>query len=219
MTFKVFMLANNAPVLVEVDDRYIDLIANATGFSASKITVLCNEIPQFVPIEEDERSISDYLQIIITVLILALLGFVVFRSTRSKKVKEEIQPELSVDALLESTAEAAVDPLDDIDYNEKSEQRVLIEKFVDENPDAVALLLRNWLNEPSSRGSSQPRDQTHVSYVFCIGRQVLYHYRHLRSPGYSPASAAAKSRQSCLTLCDPIDGSPPGHGFNSWLGN
>ena len=24
------------------------------------------------------------------------------------------------------------------------------------------------------------------------------------------ATAAAKSRQSCLTLCDPIDGSPPG---------
>ena len=26
----------------------------------------------------------------------------------------------------------------------------------------------------------------------------------------SIAAAAAKSRQSCLTLCDPIDGSPPG---------
>ena len=26
----------------------------------------------------------------------------------------------------------------------------------------------------------------------------------------SPATAAAKSLQSCLTLCDPIDGSPPG---------
>ena len=24
------------------------------------------------------------------------------------------------------------------------------------------------------------------------------------------AAAAAKSRQSCLTLCDPIDGNPPG---------
>ena len=24
------------------------------------------------------------------------------------------------------------------------------------------------------------------------------------------AAAAAKSRQSCLTLCNPIDGSPPG---------
>ena len=27
---------------------------------------------------------------------------------------------------------------------------------------------------------------------------------------HSAAAAAAKSLQSCLTLCDPIDGSPPG---------
>ena len=27
---------------------------------------------------------------------------------------------------------------------------------------------------------------------------------------YNAAAAAAKSLQSCLTLCDPIDGSPPG---------
>ena len=27
---------------------------------------------------------------------------------------------------------------------------------------------------------------------------------------YAAAAAAAKSRQSCPTLCDPIDGSPPG---------
>ena len=27
---------------------------------------------------------------------------------------------------------------------------------------------------------------------------------------YSCAAAAAKSLQSCLTLCNPIDGSPPG---------
>ena len=27
---------------------------------------------------------------------------------------------------------------------------------------------------------------------------------------YSTAAAAAKSLQSCSTLCDPIDGSPPG---------
>ena len=30
-------------------------------------------------------------------------------------------------------------------------------------------------------------------------------------PGYrSAAAAAAKSLQSCLTLCDPVDSSPPG---------
>ena len=35
--------------------------------------------------------------------------------------------------------------------------------------------------------------------------------RHpLRSPGQRSAAAAAKSLQSCPTLCDPRDGSPPG---------
>jgi flagellar M-ring protein FliF len=37
--------------------------------------------------------------------------------------------------------------LDNIGYSEKSETRLLIEKFVDENPEAAALLLRNWLND------------------------------------------------------------------------
>ena len=32
-----------------------------------------------------------------------------------------------------------------------------------------------WIAMPSSRGSSQPRDQTCVSYISCIGRQLLYH--------------------------------------------
>ena len=32
-----------------------------------------------------------------------------------------------------------------------------------------------WVAMPSSRGSSRPRDRTHVSYISCIGRWVLYH--------------------------------------------
>jgi len=31
-----------------------------------------------------------------------------------------------------------------------------------------------WVAMPSSRGSSQPRDGTHVSYISCTGRQILY---------------------------------------------
>ena len=37
---------------------------------------------------------------------------------------------------------------------------------------------------PSYRRSSQPRDWTHVSFVSCIGREVLYHWHHLGSPGF-----------------------------------
>ena len=36
--------------------------------------------------------------------------------------------------------------------------------------------------QPSSRGFSLPRDWTHISEVSCIGRWVLYHWRHLGSP-------------------------------------
>ena len=32
-----------------------------------------------------------------------------------------------------------------------------------------------WVAMPSSRGSSQPRNRTHVSYISCISKWVLYH--------------------------------------------
>ena len=32
-----------------------------------------------------------------------------------------------------------------------------------------------WVATPASRGSSRPRDRTCISYVCCIGTQVLYH--------------------------------------------
>ena len=48
-----------------------------------------------------------------------------------------------------------------------------------ESLDPESLVRRSM---PFSRGSSQPRDFIHVSYVSCICRQVLYHLRHLGSP-------------------------------------
>ena len=35
--------------------------------------------------------------------------------------------------------------------------------------------LLEWVVMPFSRRSSQSRDRTHISYVSCAGRQVLYH--------------------------------------------
>ena len=42
--------------------------------------------------------------------------------------------------------------------------------------------LVEWIAMPSSRRSSGPRNWAHVSYFGCVGRQVLYHQRHLGSP-------------------------------------
>ena len=33
-----------------------------------------------------------------------------------------------------------------------------------------------WVAMPSSRGPAQPWNQTHISYVSCIGRWMLYHW-------------------------------------------
>ena len=39
-----------------------------------------------------------------------------------------------------------------------------------------------WVAMPSSRGSSRPRDQTHIFCVCCLGRWILYHLCHLGNP-------------------------------------
>ena len=39
-----------------------------------------------------------------------------------------------------------------------------------------------WVAMPSSRGSSLPRDRTHISYVSYIARRLLYCYCHLGDP-------------------------------------
>ena len=60
-----------------------------------------------------------------------------------------------------------------------------------------------------SRGSSWPRDGSNLHFLSsCIGRQILYLFAIWEA--LIQTAAAAKSLQSCPTLCDPIDGSPPG---------
>ena len=62
--------------------------------------------------------------------------------------------------------------------------------------------IMEWVAVPFSRESSKPRDQTQVScisdsfFTIWVTREVY---------------AAAKSLQSCPTLCSPIDGCPPGY--------
>ena len=77
------------------------------------------------------------------VLILGLLAFVVLHSMRTRQAVQQ-EEEVSVENILQSTPESE---LEDIDVESKSETRKMIEKFVDENPESAAALLRNWLNE------------------------------------------------------------------------
>ena len=143
-TWDQFISQNNKISTTAVSTDEINLISAATGVSANKITVLAYNVPQFVSSTKSSNGISNYLMIILTVLIIALLIFVILRGA-SPLAAEDEEPELSVEQLLATTKENQ--SLDDIEFSDKSETRKMIEKFVDENPEAVAQLLRNWLND------------------------------------------------------------------------
>lgn len=142
-TFDAYVAANSAPIQQDVPDDYYVAFSNATGIPQANLTILIYQIPEFTATETTAFNWNLLLTILLFVIIVGLLVFVVFRVSKPVEVVET-EPELSVEKLLATTKENQ--SLDDIEFSDKSEARMMIEKFVDENPEAVALLLRNWLN-------------------------------------------------------------------------
>ena len=129
--------------LQEIDEDLVSVVANATGIPSQNISFVAYEEMQFIDKTTESVDYKDVIQIVLIIIILGLLAFVVFMSLRTKKEVEE-EEELSVEDLLQSTAQ---EELENIELEQKSEARKLIETFVEENPEAVATLLRNWLDE------------------------------------------------------------------------
>lgn len=132
-------------VALEIPDGLIAMISDTTGIPEQNITMLSYQVPLFEDSEGEEDVFTRVLPIVLAVIILLLLAFVVWRSLRPIEVTEA-EPELSVEELLSATKDNTM-PVEDIGLDEKSELFKAVEKFVDENPESVALLLRNWLND------------------------------------------------------------------------
>ncbi len=146
MTFDEYVDANDQVTEQEVPENLPQLVAAATGIAENNIQIRIVEKPVFEAKEEGSfgDNVTNYLMVILTVLIAGLLVFVIIKGTSPVEVTE-MEPELSVEDLLATTQEE--NNLEEIELGDKSDTRIMIEKFVDENPEAVALLLRNWINE------------------------------------------------------------------------
>ena len=70
-----------------------------------------------------------------------------------------------------------------------------------------------WVVISFSGGSSQPRDQIWVS---CISGRFFTNEPQ-GSPSDSPSESESEVAQSCPTLCDPMDCSPPGSSVHGIL--
>lgn len=119
------------------------MVSKATGIPAENISIVAYEENWFVDREGLDVEATDVIAFVLILLILGLLAFVILRSMMRERVPEEPEEPLPVDELLQSTPE----PIEDIEVEPKSEERLILEKFVAENPEATANLLRNWLNE------------------------------------------------------------------------
>ncbi len=143
VSWEEYKLNNQGKTKIEIDPDLYNVVSNATGIAADRITIVAYRENVFFDREGLGITATDAIQIALVIVILALLAFVLLRSMRGEK--EEVQEEeLSVESLLQSTPE---ENLEDIGLESQSETRKLIDKFVDENPEAAASLLRNWLNE------------------------------------------------------------------------
>lgn len=169
ITWEEYKLANDVPVPIEINEEVFEFVAVATGFPLESIKIIANEKVIFLDEEGLSITATDVGVIILVILVVGLLFFVVFSSMRKEKGTEE-EDELSVESLLQSTP----DPLLDIlEVGEKSEKKRVIESFVENNPEAVASLLRNWLNEEwgggkTSKGSENKISGTQKSAILLI---------------------------------------------------
>ncbi len=143
VSWEQYKAANVGRTKMEVDQDLFSIVANATGIPVASVSILAYEENMFIDRVDSGFGVTDILQILLIVVILMLLAFVVLRSMRRERVVEP-EEELSVEDMLQSMPQ---EEMDELEAEVKSETRKMIEKFVDENPEAAANLLRNWLNE------------------------------------------------------------------------
>jgi flagellar M-ring protein FliF len=124
-------------------EEIANLVSAATGLNTEQVEVSSQQFSKSIPDdEEDKVSKMGMLQwILIGSLVAAgVIGFVVYR----RRKEEEMEP--FDQTLYEDIVEEP--EIEELEYKtEESEMKKQVENFVDKKPDAVAQLLRTWLNE------------------------------------------------------------------------
>lgn len=132
-------------------NELINLIAMSAGTDRGNIQILVQQFPdpmEFYDVYTAEDTSGTLFGIpIVVIVIVALITLVavigvmlVMRRNRQKR--EEAEAEAARQAAIQERT------LDEIEFQEdKGSPKYHIEKFVDNNPEAAASLLRAWLNE------------------------------------------------------------------------
>jgi len=133
-------------------DEIRTLIAGAGNIPIENVQLMVWEQMIHINAEQADWDIPLFIMIAVLILLLAMLIYGLLRKQKqAEEEAEDLEPELSVEDLLVSTQleeakEEAAEELEAIEYFKDNEVKRQIEKFVNEKPEAVASLLRNWIN-------------------------------------------------------------------------
>lgn len=121
-----------------------ELVGNTAGVSKDKVKISTGKFAVAETTDAQEvPTIPVWLYAVIGVLILGIIALIVIMARRKKQVEEE--PTIA-DMFAEAMGETS--DIEEIDYEgEKSEYKVQINNFIDKRPEAVAALMRTWMNE------------------------------------------------------------------------
>ncbi len=134
--------------ILTVPDEILETVSSATG-GIENVSVTAWEVPVFNDKPEVTVDLSEYIIFGGLALLIILLALLIIKNTQVEEV-EEVEPELSVEDLLVSTQleeQMEQERLEELRLKKQSATKEQIDKFVNEQPAAVANLLRTWLNE------------------------------------------------------------------------
>ena len=120
-----------------------DLIYAATGLDTRQVEVRAEKFrtsDELSDIAKDKQGMN-WLALIMTLIAgSGIAGYVLYRRKKEREL-EELERELDDITQIETEVE-------DLEFEtEETKMKAQIDKFVDKKPDAVAQLLRTWLNE------------------------------------------------------------------------
>ncbi|WIF94632.1 flagellar basal-body MS-ring/collar protein FliF [Caminicella sporogenes] len=139
----------NGELTEEHKQQLIKLVSAAAGLETKVVEVMASDFNDsdnqnsIVSSEDNGNILSKLPMWSIGIISLLLIIGVVFTVIRIRKRKNEVQE------ILEPPVTGESDEIEeiDLDFNDKASYKYQIEKFLDKKPEAVAQLLRNWLNE------------------------------------------------------------------------
>lgn len=141
-TWAEFKAQNGGQQNLQVDEGTIEAIQNATGIRT--VSINAYETPVFYDKEAYQIDYTSWLPFIL-ILLIVIVAIIALMRFRKQDEEIEVEPELEVEEMLKTAKEQV--ELDEIELKETLETKRQIDKFVDEKPEAVANLLRNWLND------------------------------------------------------------------------